>query len=848
MFRNTPILAFSMHLLLAGTFLCVSISCDPVESVDDVVQSDTEVTPPTSCADPFPIWSAEFSSCVQCQDDTHCSIGYCNLDSGDCMACFDDSHCAKGVCVKQAKGGFQCRDCTEDSHCIEIGTGEYCDLQTQKCQGCTIDKQCDDDNVCTLNACVNGECTVKDADISTPCDGGECTKNGNCLAGACVAEVVSCQCELNSDCLVPKELSKQCTKVGCVKGECAFSFGTQGCEDGNKCTTGEICDQGVCSAKDAEDVVCDDGNSCTLSKCDPAKGCMYSPVNDGVCDDGNPCTEGDLCNDGVCAGKTEVICDDGNPCTLDTCLQSKGCDSKPAKAKCSDNDPCTLEDECADGVCVPGPKNQCDDGNPCTKDWCSEGKGCAHSFANGNTCNDGNACTKFDQCNSGQCAGDQVTCDAAAPKKCAGECKCPAIICASGQEPVDTNNDKCPDSCDASCVDVCDCYENKQLSLDKKCMLNCPICTAYWACSAGKCVEKCESTLVGELDCDSKIECDSEKECVKGEYCQKPDNGCALTGQCSLLPTKCSETVAWVCGCDGSSYTNSCIAAIAGINVAAVGACNCPAINCTSATAPVDTTGDGCPDSCSSSGCKSNLECGVGKFCYFSPSLCSGPGICIATDDDLCLKSGPFEICGCDGKTYDDYCAASAVGVNIQAKGPCELECKIATVKSDCGIETFCELPIGVCSGEQGACVLDADLCVEGDNPVCGCDMKSYANDCERQKNKVQKLKDGKCECAKQLKCADGFYGVDTTKDGCPDACWAKACKSNSHCGSSSLLFCDKKVGDCQSVGECAFLDKGDLCPKDFEPVCGCDGVTYENVCAAEQAGTSVALLSPCDQ
>lgn len=42
--------------------------------------------------------------------------------------------------------------------------------------------------------------------------------------------------------------------------------------------------------------------------------------------------------------------------------------------------------------------------------------------------------------------------------------------------------------------------------------------------------------------------------------------------------------------------------------------------------------------------------------------------------------------------------------------------------------------------------------------------------------------------------------------------------------------------------------DPRPACPKTFEPVCGCDSVTYSNACFAAAAGMSIEHNSPCNQ
>lgn len=55
---------------------------------------------------------------------------------------------------------------------------------------------------------------------------------------------------------------------------------------------------------------------------------------------------------------------------------------------------------------------------------------------------------------------------------------------------------------------------------------------------------------------------------------------------------------------------------------------------------------------------------------------------------------------------------------------------------------------------------------------------------------------------------------------------------------------CQRSEGQCQALGTC--VRRPEVCIQVYEPVCGCDGLTYPNACAALAAGFSVAAKGPC--
>jgi hypothetical protein len=72
-------------------------------------------------------------------------------------------------------------------------------------------------------------------------------------------------------------------------------------------------------------------------------------------------------------------------------------------------------------------------------------------------------------------------------------------------------------------------------------------------------------------------------------------------------------------------------------------------------------------------------------------------------------------------------------------------------VPLQCPMHMFCQFPTGTCgkADMMGTCVTRPDACkMMIVRPVCGCDNKTYSNDCRRQEAGVSKLHNGKCKTA----------------------------------------------------------------------------------------------------
>ena len=262
-----------------------------------------------------------------CTVNDHCQGGGCKgggaKDCNDGNPCTNDS-CSGGACQHPGNGN-ECNDgdpctlgdvckggkcsgggpmvCNDANPCTDDG------CQGGKCGAKANSAACSDGDACTLaDVCAGGSCTAgqaKSCDDGDPCVVGEACVGGDCVAG----KPVVC------------DDGNPCTSDACAGGLCTFTANTADCSDGDACTQGDYCALGICL--NGLGIVCSDGNPCTGDACDPASGCQHPP-GDGKCDDGDGCTEGDYCAQGICLSGAPLACDDGLPCSEGKCNPGQG--------------------------------------------------------------------------------------------------------------------------------------------------------------------------------------------------------------------------------------------------------------------------------------------------------------------------------------------------------------------------------------------------------------------------------------------------------------------------------------------------------------------------------------------
>jgi hypothetical protein len=829
---------------------------------------------------------------ADCNDGNPCTNDLCDsikgcqhlqlpggTDCDDGLACTKNDKCDAGKCGSVLPADNQCNTCNSNADCAKYNDQDFCNgtikcIDSYKGKVCDTDPatvvKCDatKDNSCTKNTCNpdNGVCAIVKFNAGTFCTGDKCLDNAQCDGiGNCKG--ITKNCDDKNDCTTDScdstigckhvnladatkcDDGSKCTpNDSCKGGQCVGDQNTCGCttnndctgfDDGNLCNGVLTCQQNFCKPDAATIIVCaKNANSCQDNICTPATGkCDPKPKQDNVaCDDADACTLSEVCLAGACTSTTKANCDDGSPCTTDYCDPFFGCGNAPIASGglCDDKNDCTTKDSCKTGTCVGTPLS-CDDSNQCTADTCAKKGGCAHTLDDTLTCTDSDPCTTPDHCKDGVCLSTVLNCNdnnSCTIDACDGNGGCKNVVF-GGKDCDDGNACTIQDVCvNDQCVGKTkSCDDGNQCTTD--------------VCKDGTCVFTTASGLA----------------CTDANECTGPDF-CTGAGQCVGAVVDCSTGT--VC------KTNLTCSPVTGcVTVQNDGALCDDGDFCTSGNLP-GTMGDKCQGggcsgttvSCDDQNICTNDVCDAKKGCIISQNGCDDGNSCTV---DTCDK-----VLGCqhenvNGGFCDDGDACTTA--TTCSAGTCNGgTATICDDKNDCTADA-CDKATGcghVSMAEASTCtdsnICTADGCVDGicvgvpltcdDGNPCTADSCNAISGCVHSDMAEGQVCDDGEKCTLGTVCQGGVCsGGKLDEVLCPAFC--DATKKDPEC-----KWLDTDGNACNGTFRCInkLATTGHyMCVQDLTIVqCDStnDGPCLKNTCSQQDGSCSMAQLvnnTPCE-
>ncbi len=646
--------------------LCEDVECDD-KNICTTDSCDLETGDCSFVANSDPCEDGDLCTVDDFCKDTSCQSGELNLCNDDDECTADSCDAETGNCVHEKIEGCGCvpncegKTCGDDGckgSCGECGMGGGCGCEDGDyvCQGqtgeCSKDGQCaltdkevitcNDENPCTTDSCGDTGCV--NAPNTLPCDDeSSCTTDDTCNEGVCQGtwNSESCPCEKNDDCVDDGNLCNGTPVCDLESNTCVIDEETVvSCSGDVLPCQALVCvpDTGSCAAQLTQgfcliDDECfthdtvNEENQCQI--CNAAFPTSWWALSGVPCDDGLACTVGELCLEGVCPFGEEKVCDDENVCTSDSCDPDSGDCVFSSNTLACEKDVCTVNSQCADGSCQGGEPKVCDDGDPCTWEYCtpSNPDGCYSELVD--CSEDDDACVKGKCFGNGDCEAETLVECSSKPchtVACDGESgDCVYTKFALEDQKVTCNDDN-------SCTtDYCDDSGTCQNDLVPDCMNLCegktcedtnPCTTDLCDSDTGECIFGANSEPCDDGDPCTFGDVCADKVCLQGDPVECEEDDACITGV-TCTDGECGGGIAKDCS-DGNACTDDSCDSGTGECVYVNNTVGCSdGVNCT-----VD---DVCQDGTCSAGKTSDAVCDDGNPCTID--LCSASDGCIYTEE-----------------------------------------------------------------------------------------------------------------------------------------------------------------------------------------------------------------------